>query len=127
VRGATSGIASSVAFTPLQGLEIVNPQAAEKRVQEVSVVTGVGVVTSLWWRWWVWSPVCGGGGGCGHQFVVEVVGVVTSAECSTKCGCDHQCGGGGCGHQVGMVISMWLGSGHGHQYVYVWVVFFSAL
>ena len=35
VRGITSGIASSVAFTPLQGLEIVNPMAAEKKVQEV--------------------------------------------------------------------------------------------
>ena len=33
VRGATSGTASSVAFTPLQGLEIVNPMAAEKKVQ----------------------------------------------------------------------------------------------
>ncbi|XP_065181111.1 U4/U6 small nuclear ribonucleoprotein Prp31-like [Sycon ciliatum] len=29
IRGAVSGTASSVAFTPLQGLEIVNPQAAE--------------------------------------------------------------------------------------------------
>ena len=38
MRGATSGIASSVAFTPLQGLEIVNPLAAEKKVQEVSTV-----------------------------------------------------------------------------------------
>ena len=38
VRGATSGIASSVAFTPLQGLEIVNPMAAEKRVQEVHII-----------------------------------------------------------------------------------------
>lgn len=36
VRGATSGTASSVAFTPLQGLEIVNPMAAEKRVQEAN-------------------------------------------------------------------------------------------
>jgi U4/U6 small nuclear ribonucleoprotein PRP31 len=31
-----SGISSSVAFTPLQGLEIVNPQAAEKRVNELN-------------------------------------------------------------------------------------------
>lgn len=30
VRKQISGTASSVAFTPLQGLEIVNPQAAEK-------------------------------------------------------------------------------------------------
>lgn len=30
VRKQVSGTASSVAFTPLQGLEIVNPQAAEK-------------------------------------------------------------------------------------------------
>ena len=59
IRGATSGTASSVAFTPLQvcvcvfvrivfftcvtidaclfqGLEIVNPMAAEKKVQEVT-------------------------------------------------------------------------------------------
>jgi U4/U6 small nuclear ribonucleoprotein PRP31 len=37
VRGReTSGTASSVAFTPLQGLEIVNPQAAEKRIQEAN-------------------------------------------------------------------------------------------
>ena len=33
-KGKVSGTASSVAFTPLQGLEIVNPQAAEKRVDE---------------------------------------------------------------------------------------------
>jgi len=32
VKKQVSGTASSVAFTPLQGLEIVNPQAAEKRV-----------------------------------------------------------------------------------------------
>jgi len=38
VRGVTSGTASSVAFTPLQGLEIVNPMAAEKKVQEVSSI-----------------------------------------------------------------------------------------
>uniref|UniRef100_UPI00358EF388 U4/U6 small nuclear ribonucleoprotein Prp31 n=1 Tax=Myxine glutinosa TaxID=7769 RepID=UPI00358EF388 len=31
VRDRVSGTASSVAFTPLQGLEIVNPQAAERR------------------------------------------------------------------------------------------------
>ncbi|XP_065846428.1 U4/U6 small nuclear ribonucleoprotein Prp31-like [Oscarella lobularis] len=37
VRGReTSGTASSIAFTPLQGLEIVNPQAAEKNIQEVN-------------------------------------------------------------------------------------------
>merc|ERR1719412_545352 len=35
-RGEVSGTASSVAFTPLQGLEIVNPQAAEKRVDEAN-------------------------------------------------------------------------------------------
>lgn len=35
VRGSVSGMASSVAFTPLQGLEIVNPMAAEKKVPEV--------------------------------------------------------------------------------------------
>lgn len=32
VRKHVSGTASSVAFTPLQGLEIVNPQAAEKPI-----------------------------------------------------------------------------------------------
>ncbi|RWS15816.1 U4/U6 small nuclear ribonucleoprotein Prp31-like protein [Dinothrombium tinctorium] len=36
VRRQVSGIASSVAFTPLQGLEIVNPQAAEAKVNEAS-------------------------------------------------------------------------------------------
>ncbi|GFS93217.1 hypothetical protein NPIL_52561 [Nephila pilipes] len=34
VRRQISGTASSVAFTPLQGLEIVNPQAAEKKGTE---------------------------------------------------------------------------------------------
>lgn len=34
VRRQVSGTASSVAFTPLQGLEIVNPQAAEVKVEE---------------------------------------------------------------------------------------------
>ncbi|KAL3876972.1 hypothetical protein ACJMK2_034744 [Sinanodonta woodiana] len=37
VKKQISGTASSVAFTPLQGLEIVNPQAAEKKVQEANV------------------------------------------------------------------------------------------
>uniref|UniRef100_G1SGN5 U4/U6 small nuclear ribonucleoprotein Prp31 n=1 Tax=Oryctolagus cuniculus TaxID=9986 RepID=G1SGN5_RABIT len=36
IRDRTSGTASSVAFTPLQGLEIVNPQAAEKKVAEAN-------------------------------------------------------------------------------------------
>ena len=36
VKGAASGTASSIAFTPLQGLEIVNPMAAEKKVQEAN-------------------------------------------------------------------------------------------
>jgi len=36
VKKAVSGTASSVAFTPLQGLEIVNPQAAEKKVDEAN-------------------------------------------------------------------------------------------
>uniref|UniRef100_A0A8C5FUM8 U4/U6 small nuclear ribonucleoprotein Prp31 n=1 Tax=Gadus morhua TaxID=8049 RepID=A0A8C5FUM8_GADMO len=36
VRDRSSGISSSVAFTPLQGLEIVNPQAAEKKVAEAN-------------------------------------------------------------------------------------------
>jgi len=36
VKKQVSGTASSVAFTPLQGLEIVNPQAAEKNVAEAN-------------------------------------------------------------------------------------------
>ncbi|XP_058831390.1 U4/U6 small nuclear ribonucleoprotein Prp31 [Topomyia yanbarensis] len=36
VKKQISGTASSVAFTPLQGLEIVNPQAAERSVSESS-------------------------------------------------------------------------------------------
>lgn len=35
-RQIVSGTASSVAFTPLQGLEIVNPQAAEKSQTEMN-------------------------------------------------------------------------------------------
>ena len=33
VRKQISGTASSIAFTPLQGLEIVNPKAVEKEVK----------------------------------------------------------------------------------------------
>ncbi|OXU19250.1 hypothetical protein TSAR_014024 [Trichomalopsis sarcophagae] len=36
VKKQISGTASSIAFTPLQGLEIVNPQAAEKKVSEAN-------------------------------------------------------------------------------------------
>lgn len=36
VRKQVAGTASSVAFTPLQGLEIVNPQAAEAKVNEAN-------------------------------------------------------------------------------------------
>ncbi|KAK7111722.1 U4/U6 small nuclear ribonucleoprotein Prp31-like [Littorina saxatilis] len=36
VKKQVAGTASSVAFTPLQGLEIVNPQAAEKKAQEAN-------------------------------------------------------------------------------------------
>ncbi|KAL1140130.1 hypothetical protein AAG570_000062 [Ranatra chinensis] len=36
VRRQVSGTASSVAFTPLQGLEIVNPQAAEKNTTDTN-------------------------------------------------------------------------------------------
>lgn len=36
MKKQVSGTASSVAFTPLQGLEIVNPQAAEKKVNEAN-------------------------------------------------------------------------------------------
>lgn len=34
VRDRGSGTASSVAFTPLKGIEIVNPNAADNRVEE---------------------------------------------------------------------------------------------
>ncbi|KXJ24790.1 U4/U6 small nuclear ribonucleoprotein Prp31 [Exaiptasia diaphana] len=36
VKRSVSGTASSVAFTPLQGLEIVNPHAAEKKVADAN-------------------------------------------------------------------------------------------
>lgn len=36
VKRQVAGTASSVAFTPLQGLEIVNPQAAEKKVADAN-------------------------------------------------------------------------------------------
>jgi U4/U6 small nuclear ribonucleoprotein PRP31 len=36
IKKQISGTASSVAFTPLQGLEIVNPSAAEKKVNEAN-------------------------------------------------------------------------------------------
>ncbi|CAI9718804.1 Hypothetical predicted protein [Octopus vulgaris] len=36
VKRQIAGTASSVAFTPLQGLEIVNPQAAEKKMMEAN-------------------------------------------------------------------------------------------
>jgi len=36
IKKHISGTASSVAFTPLQGLEIVNPQAAERKVSEAN-------------------------------------------------------------------------------------------
>ena len=36
IRKQVSGTASSVAFTPLQGLEIVNPHAAEEKVNEAN-------------------------------------------------------------------------------------------
>lgn len=54
VKKQVSGTASSVAFTPLQGLEIVNPQAAEKRVAEAnakyfsSTASFVKVEKELW-------------------------------------------------------------------------------
>nr|CAG4647055.1 EOG090X06EY [Megafenestra aurita] len=37
VKRQVAGTASSVAFTPLQGLEIVNPQAAEKKVNDANI------------------------------------------------------------------------------------------
>jgi len=54
-----SGTASSVAFTPLQGLEIVNPQAAEKKVDEANAKyfsTSAAFIK-------VQTPIVGGGGG----------------------------------------------------------------
>lgn len=44
VRGQELGTASSVAFTPLQGLEIVNPLAAEKK-QDVSLPACIAIAT----------------------------------------------------------------------------------
>lgn len=40
VRDRGSGTASSVAFTPLKGIEIVNPNAAEKRMEEEALADG---------------------------------------------------------------------------------------
>jgi len=34
--GATSGLASSVAFTPVQGIELINPELQKKRVREAN-------------------------------------------------------------------------------------------
>ena len=34
--GATSGLASSLVFTPHQGMELVNPQAAQERVKKAN-------------------------------------------------------------------------------------------
>jgi len=54
-----SGTASSVAFTPLQGLEIVNPQAAEKKVDEANAKyfsTSAAFIK-------VQTPIVGGGAG----------------------------------------------------------------
>ncbi|NXC64655.1 PRP31 protein, partial [Aleadryas rufinucha] len=47
VRERSSGTALSVAFTPLQGLEIVNPQAAEKKVAEANQKYFSSVATFL--------------------------------------------------------------------------------
>nr|XP_039265935.1 U4/U6 small nuclear ribonucleoprotein Prp31-like [Styela clava] len=40
IRDRGSGTASSVAFTPLKGIEIVNPSASEKRVDEEALADG---------------------------------------------------------------------------------------
>lgn len=40
VRDRGSGTASSVAFTPLKGIEIVNPNASEKRMEEEALADG---------------------------------------------------------------------------------------
>ena len=53
VRRAVSGTASSVAFTPLQGLEIVSPQAVEKKVEDAkyfSSTAGFLKVKKQWWK-----------------------------------------------------------------------------
>ena len=34
--GATSGLASSVAFTPVQGIELINPELQKKRIREAN-------------------------------------------------------------------------------------------
>ncbi|CAG8436180.1 9506_t:CDS:10 [Diversispora eburnea] len=34
--GATSGLSSSLAFTPVQGIELINPEEAQKKVKEVN-------------------------------------------------------------------------------------------
>jgi U4/U6 small nuclear ribonucleoprotein PRP31 len=34
--GATSGLASSLVFTPVQGLELVDPEAQKKKLKELN-------------------------------------------------------------------------------------------
>ena len=34
--GATSGLSSSLAFTPVQGIELINPEEAQKKVKEAN-------------------------------------------------------------------------------------------
>jgi len=35
--GATSGLSSSLAFTPVQGLELMNPEAAQQKIKEANL------------------------------------------------------------------------------------------
>jgi len=34
--GATSGLSSSIAFTPVQGIELENPETAQQKLKEIS-------------------------------------------------------------------------------------------
>mmetsp|Transcript_8936 Transcript_8936/g.10209 ORF Transcript_8936/g.10209 Transcript_8936/m.10209 type:complete len:92 (+) Transcript_8936:1-276(+) len=35
--GTTSGIASSIAFTPVQGIELVNPEAQKEKIRQANL------------------------------------------------------------------------------------------
>lgn len=34
--GATSGLSSSLAFTPVQGIELINPEEAQRKIKEAN-------------------------------------------------------------------------------------------
>ena len=46
-RDSTNGMASSVAFTPLKGLEIINPNAAEKKEESKKYFSDTSGFTSI--------------------------------------------------------------------------------